>query len=415
VPTVLLHQVLVAGAFLFVMSTIDTLAYSVRTAGVLTRRLAISMALFNVLVIVSRLGNMIQAPIIGNLPDKVFRGAYTSAQVLGGLRLDVCFIITGVIFGGLLTPSFINIARRGIAEVEQRGSMPVTIMYGLRKLYRLPFYLRSPLRVNLKHYLDFKCIPIQFQVWNIFVTCFYTIGVMSTVLAASWDHSVSGTAILLSGIVNGMATMLLFLIVDPPAAVIVDQCINGKRPERHAKIMNLYLILTRMLGCLLALLMLPPMGRYVLYAAHFVDQLFPASASVTRYSAEAQCKAGGLDYHFGLVEVQGGYMLELTARNQGDTPIELTYSSGGRAEFTVSNVEDQVWSSNYASRFTQALEHETIPPDGQVVYTADWQRANNDGVALAAGTYWINARLLLAGDNATLSLPVKVEGGGEGK
>jgi hypothetical protein len=408
--------VLFAGAFLFVMSTIDTLAYSVRTAGVLTRRLAISLALFNVLVIVSRLGNMIQAPIIGNLPDKVFRGAYTSSEVLAGLRLDVCFIIIGVVCGGLLTPSFISIARRGIALVEQCGSMPATILYGMRRIHRLPSYLRAPWHVNVRNYLDFRCIPIQFQIWNIFVTCFYTIGVMSTVLAASWDHTVSGTAILLSGIVNGMATMLLFLIVDPPAAVIVDQCITGKRPERHAKTMNLYLICTRLLGCLLALLMLPPMGHYVLAAAHFVDSMFPAAAAGAKhYSAEARCQSGGVEYHLGLVEVQGGYTLELTARNPGTQPVELEYASGGRTEFSVAQDEQELWNSNYGQRFTQALEHETLPPGGQVVYTAEWQRTDSLGAALPGGTYWVGARLLLAGGGVRLGLPVGIEGGPKDK
>ncbi len=394
------------------MSTIDTLAYSVRTAGVLTKRLAISMALFNVLVIVSRLGNMIQAPIIGNLPDKVFRGAYTSSQVLAGLRIDVCFIIAGVVVGGMLTPSFINLARRGIALVEEHGSMPATIVYGMRRFFRLPHYLRSPLRVHLRSYLDFRCIPIQFQIWNVFVTCFYTIGVMSTVLAASWDHSVSGTAILLSGIVNGIATMLLFLIVDPPAAVIVDQCINGKRPERHAKTMNLYLILTRLLGCLLALAMLPPMGQYVLNAAHFVDSLFPAQGQADAVKAEGQCTVEGLDYHLGISTNHGGYKLALSISNPGSAPQVIDFPSGARVEFTLEDDSQQIWSSTEGLRFTQAIEHEELLPGEELTYTADWSLKD---VQLPPGPrqYWFAARILTIGRDVTLSVPVHLEGGSE--
>lgn len=396
------------------MSTIDTLAYGVRTAGVLTRRLAISLALFNVLVIVSRLGNMIQAPIIGNLPDKVFRGAYTTSEVLAGLRIDVCFIIAGVVFGGLLTPSFINIARRGIALVEERGSMPATILHGMRRLYRLPSYMRSPFTLDYKRFVDIRGIPLPFLVWNIFVTAFYSIGVMSTVLAASWDHNVSGTAILLSGIVNGIATMLLFLIVDPPAAVVIDQCISGKRPESHAKTMNLFLVITRMLGCILALVMLPPMGHYVLGAAHFVDRMFPAQqeAVSSNYVAEASCSVDGLGYHLRANETKGLYTLELIIKNPGEESKQLEFPSGARVEFAVKTDSQNVWSSHEGLRFTQAIEHETIPAQGELKYSTEWLREQTE-VPADAQQLWFAARIHTMGQDVTLCAPVHLEGGDE--
>ena len=411
-PDVLLKQVLIAGALLFVMSTIDTLAYGVRTAGVLTRRLAISLALFNVLVIVSRLGNMVQAPIIGNLPDKVFRGAYTSAQVLHGLRIDVGFVIGGVLFGAILTPSFINIAKRGIALMEERGSMPSTIFHGVQRLHRLPHYFRWPFGLDFKNIIGVQGIPIQFLVWNIFVTCFYTIGVMSTVLAASLDHSVSGTAILLSGIVNGIATMLLFLIVDPPAAVVVDQCINGKRPQSHANTINLYLVLTRLLGCLLALVMLPPMGHYVLSAAHFVDRMFPAAQEAPSYLAEAKCVVDGLDYHFGVSDSRGGYLLEFRITNPGTNSRRMEFSSAARTEFTLRSDDTEFWSSHTGRRFTQALESEEILPGGSLSFTADWQRSSTN-LQQGLNHYWFTARIFMTGTAVSISVPVELDDGDE--
>ena len=70
-PPELVKPVLIAGVALFVMSVVDTLAYGVRTAGVFTRRLAISLSLFNILVTFSRFSNMIQAPFLGRMADDV--------------------------------------------------------------------------------------------------------------------------------------------------------------------------------------------------------------------------------------------------------------------------------------------------------------------------------------------------------
>jgi len=274
-PEVMIRSVLTAGVLLGIMSIIDTLSYGVRTAGVLARRLAISLSLFNVLMIVSRMSNMAQAPILGNFPDKVNRGLYVADDVVIALRLDLLFIIAGVILGALLTRTFIAITRRGIEVMEARsGSLWPTLFYGLIRFWRLPRYLRTPLPPMLHEYFDIRVVPFNFLVFNVLVTCFYSIGVMSTVLAASWNHSLAGTTLMLSGIVNGIATILLFTIVDPPAAVVIDQCIAGKRPVRDAKTMNVYLVITRLAGCMLAIAMLPLMARYVLAAAHWVDVYF---------------------------------------------------------------------------------------------------------------------------------------------
>jgi len=273
-PPEMIKQVVFAGVFLGIMSIVDTLSYGVRTAGAYTKRLAIALALFNILVIFSRLSNMFQAPIIGNFADKVDQGHYTLENVIFALRIDLLFIIAGVLIGALMTPTIIKLFSRGIELVNEKGSLPPVLAHGLRRFWRIKDYLAPPRISSLLKYLDFRTLPITFLVFNIFVTCFYSIGVMSTVVAASIDHSIAGTATNLSGIVNGIATMLLFIIVDPPAAVVIDRCISGDRTITDVKTMNVCLIATRLIGCILGLAILPAMGQYVLYAAGWVDAFF---------------------------------------------------------------------------------------------------------------------------------------------
>src|SRR5512144_2718804 len=140
----MLKPVVIAGLLLGLMSVVDTLAYGVRPSGVLTRKLAISLSLFNILVMASRLSNMFSAPILGNFPDKVYQGTYSAAQVLAALRLDLLFVVGGVISGALLMPSLVKLFERGIAILEQLGSLPRTLWYGLRRLHHLPRYLAAP-------------------------------------------------------------------------------------------------------------------------------------------------------------------------------------------------------------------------------------------------------------------------------
>ena len=402
----MLRPVLIAGVMLGLMSIIDTLAYGVRTSGVLTRRLAISMTLFNILMVLSRLSNMFQAPILGNFPDKVYQGTYSPQQVLAALRIDLLFVIGGVIAGAMFMPSMIKLFTRGIMILEHLGSLPRTLLYGLKRLNRLPLYLAPPTISHLRKYSDFRVLPYQFLIYNVFVTCFYSIGVMSTVLAASLDHTVAATAMTLSGIVNGIATLTLFMIVDPPGAVVVENCISGKRPVSHAKTMNVTLVLTRLSGTLLALALLPPMSQYVLSVAHWVDNYFGGNRAVTLASATAA--AGGLDYEFQLRhQPAGGYTWILRAHNNTHEPIALSYTSGQAYDFIVRQDGAEIWRASSGMRYTQALVSEELKPHQTKVFEAAW-----DGTALgggvASGKAQAEAQHLLTPEPVRLSLDVSL-------
>lgn len=57
-------QVLIVLVLTFLINLISTLSYSVRIVGVRTGRIAISFALFNVLVLIARTANGFQAPLL---------------------------------------------------------------------------------------------------------------------------------------------------------------------------------------------------------------------------------------------------------------------------------------------------------------------------------------------------------------
>lgn len=272
-PDVLWRAVWIAGTMLFIMSVMDTFAYGVRTAGALAGRLTMGLSLFNAIVVISRFANMLQAAVLGTMPDLVNAGTYTSDDVLAALRLCIGFIIAGVLVGALLMPTFIRLMRRGLEVLEQRGNAPAAGFYAITHIARLPHYLTFPHFSELRPYCNLRSIPYNFLVFNVLVTAFYSIGVMSTILAASWNHDLAGSTIMLSGIVNGIASVLLFLIVDPPASIVIDQAVAGKRPMSDVKTLNLYLVLTRLAGVTLALLLLPWMAQYVIGAAVWLHRL----------------------------------------------------------------------------------------------------------------------------------------------
>ncbi|MDQ3024546.1 MAG: lipid II flippase Amj family protein, partial [bacterium] len=164
-PDVLWRAVLIAGSMLFIMSVMDTLAYGVRTAGAQAKRLAMGLALFNSIVVVSRFANMLQAAVLGTMPDLVNAARYTSADVLVALRLCIGFMIAGVLIGALFMPSFIRLMRRGLEVLEQRGTAPAAGFYALSRIHHLPHYLTFPPLASLRNYVGLGSIPANFLVF----------------------------------------------------------------------------------------------------------------------------------------------------------------------------------------------------------------------------------------------------------
>ena len=79
------------------------------------------------------------------------------------------------------------------------------------------------------------------------------------------------TAIQLSGIVNGMATIMFTIFVDPPGARVTDQAVNQQRPVDDVRRVVFFLQTGKMLGILiLAQLFLKPFSMYILWVTKII-------------------------------------------------------------------------------------------------------------------------------------------------
>lgn len=281
-PPILDEAVIVVAILIGFMAMIDTLALSIRTSGALTKRLAIALALFNLIIVFSRLSNLIQAPIVGNMadktavPDPVLRDALISAMEWK-LHIIIFATTLGTALGALLTPTFVRIFKRMIEVFEEVKTLPRMVLYIMhpKRWLCIPKYFAPPFTGRTLGYVKgFGKIPMDFVFFQVLVTAFYTVGVLSTILAAALHPELRATSVTLSGIVNGIATVLLFILVDPPAAMITDQCINGRRPISDIKVMNTYLVIARFMGTIIAQFILFAMAGLVVLASEFVNKLF---------------------------------------------------------------------------------------------------------------------------------------------
>lgn len=263
------HSLLIVGFFTTLIHLTEALAYSMRLAGIRTRQIAVSLSFVTSTLLVSRLSNMFQAPLLAAMVDSsVLCGG---AKVIHSLEIQFRFVIfcgfLGSFIGFILTPTMVQVFAVGIRKFSETGSVPrvIALFFVPRRLVLFAKMLRLPTRESLRN-ISIRSLPKGFLILNMGVTSVYTIGVLCSLLAGAMIPEFRSTAIQLSGIVNGLATILFTLFVDPAGARITDQATHGIRPESDVKSVVFFLQMGRLAGTLvLAQLLLIPFTHYILW------------------------------------------------------------------------------------------------------------------------------------------------------
>src|SRR6478735_711559 len=103
------------------INLIGTLAYAARIAGVRTRRIAMSFALFNILVLISRMSNSFLAPFLAKRIELRLTSGGGEA-LLGDFRLVLASASISVFVGILLVPTGQRLFARAIGYFQQHRS-----------------------------------------------------------------------------------------------------------------------------------------------------------------------------------------------------------------------------------------------------------------------------------------------------
>lgn len=268
---ILTSQFILIAFFILIIHSIETLAYSVRLSGARVKLLASALSLFNVMVMVSRLANMMQQPFTGSLIDNAPTD-HALEFVENQYRVLIGSATLGTIIGVLLLPTFIAIFSRAIIHLaDERGSIPGLLKKGFTLSYfkRLLKHIHLPRLAYLKD-MNWRDIPIKLFIINMLITAIYTIGVLSALYAALLVPERATTAVMASGLINGIATILLIIFVDPKISILADDVINEKGSYITLKSVSILMVTSRLLGTILAQGLFIPASYYVAWFTQFI-------------------------------------------------------------------------------------------------------------------------------------------------
>lgn len=258
-------------ALAFAINLIGTLAYAARIAGVRTRRITMSISLFNALALVSRTANAFQAPLLANrVEDGLLAGS--TAGLLRDFRWLLGAASLATIVGALLVPTVQRLFTRGVSALTHRRSVARLALAacsrdGLAAL-RASAALPSLGRLSTRH--SMTVVPSTVLVVNAAAVAVWCVGVLASLFAATLVPELRATTSNLSSIVNGFATIVLFLLVDPWLAILTDDVLEGRRSDADFRHAIVALLASRLLGTLGAQLLLVPSAALIATVARWL-------------------------------------------------------------------------------------------------------------------------------------------------
>lgn len=264
-------QLLVICLLTAAINLIGTLAYGARIAGVRTRRIAMSFALFNILVLVSRTSNSFLGPFLAKrIENRLASGG--GAALAGDFRIVLASATVSVLLGIVLVPTAQRMFARGIGYFQRNRSTAQMILrtaspsglHAIRESIALP---------HLGHLRDLtRPLGVGWGVLlaNVLAQALITVGVLASLYAGYLNPQFRVTASQLSAVVNGFATILLFALIDPQLSVMTDDVVEGHIDEPLFRRTIMWISVSRLVGTMLAQIFFLPAATAIAWIANHV-------------------------------------------------------------------------------------------------------------------------------------------------
>lgn len=259
-------QIMIVLAMTFIITLIGTLAYSIRIVGVRTGRIAITFSLFNILSLVSRLASNIQTPLLTKYTET---GTENNPLNTFYAVLIISFIAT--IAGAVSIPTFQRVFSKIVNRFTINRSVSKIIYHGFSKagIKQFGTCLTIPKTEHLKQF-DIKELPFGVMLMNIIAVAIFTVGVIAPIYAGFIEPDLRATCITLSGVINGIATILLYIFVDPYLSVRTDDVLEGTLKEAEFRRLVIGMVGSKVTGAALAIPLLVPAAKIIVLIASVV-------------------------------------------------------------------------------------------------------------------------------------------------
>ncbi|EDY21523.1 conserved hypothetical protein [Chthoniobacter flavus Ellin428] len=254
----------------FVIHLIGTLAYAARIAGVRTGHIATALTLFNLLILVSRTSNSFQAPFLAKRIETNLSAAHT--PLLADFQWILGSAAAATACGALLVPTAQRALSRAVVLLQTHRSLFRLLLHGVhpQRLLLMRRYVAIPAPTNLRSLTTRGGLSWGFLGLNTFAVALWTVGVFASLYAGALEPSLRVTCSNLSSIINGAATIVMFLLLDPQLSLLTDDVVHHRTSQNTFRSAVASLVGARLVGVVLAQFLLFPSALLIASVARHI-------------------------------------------------------------------------------------------------------------------------------------------------
>lgn len=162
--------------------------------------------------------------------------------------------------GALLVPSAQRAFARAVAILQTRRSLFGLLLHGIhpRRLLLVPRYLAIPAPANFLSLGTRGGLSWTFLGLNVVAVALWTVGVFVSLYAGLLEPDFRVTCSNLSSLINGLATIVMFLLLDPQLSLLTDDVAHHRVTQGTFRSVVASLVGARLAGVLVAQFLLIP-------------------------------------------------------------------------------------------------------------------------------------------------------------
>jgi hypothetical protein len=176
------------------------------------------------------------------------------------------------IVGAFFIPTFQRLFARYVEAFARYRSVPRIFARLFSPSASAQFWksIRVPTWRNITNAYQDKHIPWTVILLNTVAMAIWTVGVFSALYAAYLRPELRVTSSQLSAIINGVATILLFMFIDPYLSMLTDELVEGKVDDPYFRRSIVWLTGSRIVGTVMAQFLLIPAALWIVTVAEWL-------------------------------------------------------------------------------------------------------------------------------------------------
>lgn len=226
---------------------------------------------FRIIALVSRTANSFQGPFIAKRVE-VDIAHHMGRGLLADFRLFLLTATVATIAGSFLIPTFQRYFSRAVDHFQMYRSIPRLLLDAFSRagFSYLRIGARVPSRHNVTQLAGNTGLSWKVIVLNVVAMAIWTVGVFASLYAGYLKPELRVTCANLSSVINGFATVVLTVVIDPQVSVMTDDVIEGRLSENCFRRAITALAGARVLGTLCAQAVLLPAALIIVRVAEVI-------------------------------------------------------------------------------------------------------------------------------------------------